>query len=169
MNKTPGKSLRLCSSISLLETYSTAWKNSLISTSSAGLIFLKVSNVIFVLPDSIRDILAFSKLHWIASSFWVMPFWRRNSFITEPTLARKIRSVINLMVTKYQEVNRNEGCCKWQFFDLTTIEVMLTCSEYMILFKYVTSNSRKKPYLTSNEVLIPPCKSEIKSFDWFSG
>jgi hypothetical protein len=70
--------------------------------SSALLILLKVSTVMFVLPDSILDMLAFSKLHCIDSSFWVMSRLRRNSLILAPKLAKNFGSVIlNYQKIKY--------------------------------------------------------------------
>ena len=69
-------------------------KNFAGSTSRAVLIFLSVSTVILVLPDSIRDMLAFSKLHWTASSIWLMFFSLRNCLIFSPNLAKYFSSVM---------------------------------------------------------------------------
>ena len=90
-------------------------KNSCISASSALLILRNVRTVMFVLPDSMRDILAFSKLHCIASSFWVIAFLRRNSLILAPRLIRNFGSFINRRKIKYLEDSLITRCLPRHF------------------------------------------------------
>ena len=61
---------------------------SLIGTSSTAAIFWRVITVAFVLPDSIRERLAFSELQRAASCCCTMPFALLISRILEPRFKR---------------------------------------------------------------------------------
>jgi len=74
--------------------YSCQLKKSFMVTSSELQIRCKVKIVIFVWPDSILDILAFSKPHIKARSFWVIFLALRIFFIRLPISFNVSRSVI---------------------------------------------------------------------------
>ena len=71
-------------------------KRSLSGISSARLILRKVNTVVLVLPDSILDMLAFSKSQSAASLNWVMFFWVLILLILLPKAKRNSASVIDM-------------------------------------------------------------------------
>ena len=77
----------------------------------AMLILWSVRIVIFVLPASIRDILAFSKSHWLARSFWVISLVTRNAFILAPRVVKNLEFVIQWL-TKYLQAILIPRCLK---------------------------------------------------------
>jgi len=57
-------------------------------------IFFNVRTVTLVFPDSILDILAFSKLQRDANLVWLICFWVRISLIRAPSAHKSFASVI---------------------------------------------------------------------------